>query len=519
MKQHNNIIIVGSGLAALSTAARLTELGKQDISIYALGDGATPYIAAINFVLEDNPYNDTPKQYAEDMMNAGYNINNRILVDLMCNSTVEGYQLLKRWGVKFATEKDKSIKLRHASGSTYPRSLCLTTRLIGEEMINKLTKGLIEQGIEFHTGCECLKILVKNNKVHGITIKNAEGQIQNVYAPIVIAAWGGVGNLFYDSTYPNDICGRTIAIAYEAGAQLVDMEFLEYEPMVVISPDSAKGEPCPTAMLGEGAYLLNSDMERFILNDRPQGEAGAPKTFLNKSIWHQIQIGKGSSNGGVYVDLRHIPKQTLQSYPWFYNRMVSAGVDPSEELIEVGPMAHSLSGGILVDENLQSSIEGLYAVGEAAGSFHGACRLGGNAASQAVLTGLLCAEAIAKEEDIYISEDDFSMLIDYRVNKKVYEKYVPQIKKLASKGLGILRNGKDLAEAQKTLQEMLLDFQLRSDTATYQTALSAFIMVTAALERKESRGCHIRADYPHMDKGFEKQIILSKLPNGEISIS
>ena len=102
-----------------------------------------------------------------------------------------------------------------------------------------------------------------------------------------------------------------------------------------------------------------------------------------------MKEGKGSPNGGVYVDLRHIPEQTLKSYPWFYNRLMAAGVNPAKELIEVGPMAHSLSGGILVDENMQSTVKGLYAVGEAAGSFHGACRLAGIAASQAVLSGAI----------------------------------------------------------------------------------------------------------------------------------
>lgn len=517
MKHQSEIIIVGSGLAALSAAARLYELGKRDVSIYSTAYGATPLVAAINFVLENNPYNDTPKQYAEDMINAGYGINNKTLVNSMCNSTVRGYELLERWGVDFAKEEDGTIKLRHASGSTYPRSLCQTTKLIGVEIVNKLTKGLKEKGIKFNMGCECLKLLVKDNQVRGITIKNKEGQIHNVYAPIVIAAWGGAGVLLGDSTYPNDINGRTIAIAFEAGAKLVDMEFLEYEPMVVITPESAKGEPCPTAMLGEGAYLLNSNMERFILKDRPQGEAGSPKTFLNKAIWQQVKEGKGSLNGGVYVDLRHIPEQTLKSYPWFYNRLMAAGVNPAKELIEVGPMAHSLSGGILVDENMQSTVKGLYAVGEAAGSFHGACRLAGNAASQAVLSGLLCAESIAKQETPVLP-DDSSIPIEYNVDEKVYEKYVPQIKEITSKGLGVFRNGKDLEEAKEKLKDILSSSELKKDTAAHQTALSVLIIVSAALERKESRGSHLRTDYPNIDENLERSIVIYKLSDGDIGI-
>ena len=130
MNERHQVAIAGMGLAALTTAARLTELGITEIALYANGFGGTPYIAAINFVLPDNPYGDTPEQYCEDMIHAGYEIGNRELVQDMARHTVEGYELLRRWGVTFAHNADGSIKLRHVSGHTYPRSLCQTTELI-----------------------------------------------------------------------------------------------------------------------------------------------------------------------------------------------------------------------------------------------------------------------------------------------------------------------------------------------------------------------------------------------------
>lgn len=137
-------------------------------------------------------------------------------------------------------------------------------------------------------------------------------------------------------------------------------------------------------MLGEGAYLLNAKGERFLLQKRPQGEAGAPKSLINRMIWQQVKMGVGSPKGGCWVDMRHLPVQVLQGYPWFYNRIKAAGIDPQHELLEVAPMAHSFSGGVRVDRQYRSSLAGLYAVGEAAGGVHGACRCAGNAASQAV---------------------------------------------------------------------------------------------------------------------------------------
>jgi len=166
MAKKHDVIIVGMGLASLATAARLWELGVKDIGIYTTAYGGTPFIAAINFVLPDNPYNDTTEQYNDDMIHAGYGINNRGLVKEMTDSTMEGYNLLRRWGVEFASNADGTTKLRHLSGHTYPRSLCCTTQLIGVEMVKKLVDGLEEKGIPVHMDHECLHVLTEDGHVH-----------------------------------------------------------------------------------------------------------------------------------------------------------------------------------------------------------------------------------------------------------------------------------------------------------------------------------------------------------------
>jgi len=517
MEEHE-IVIIGSGLAALATAARLTELGKREIAIYSVGWGGTPYIAAINFVLPDNPFGDTPERYAADMLSAGYGIGNESLVKGMCDSTERGYELLKRWGVEFSTEADGTPKRRHASGSTFPRSLCRTTELIGVELVRKLEAGLRKKGVAFHLGSECLRLQVRDGRVHGVVLRSRERDIYAVRAQTVVAAWGGVGNLFGVSTYPQDIKGNTLAMGWEAGAALVDTEFLEYEPMVVLSPQGAVGEPCPTAMLGEGAHLLNSEGERFMLAVKPQGEAGSPKTLLNKEIWKQSAAGKGSEHGGVWADLRHIPISVLKAYPWFYERLVQNGVDPSTQLVEVGPMAHSFSGGILVDEGYESTVGGLYAVGEACGGVHGACRLAGNAASQATISGLLCAEAIATTQTVttaaiqgtasYASPDESGQA--YLVDGKVRSAYLDEIRRVASRSLGVYRNRKELSDARTYLRGLLDSEVLKADEETLQVAQSILVMMDAALAREESRGTHLRTDFPGTNATLAKGSILRK---------
>ena len=504
MSRHHKVAIAGSGLAALAAAARLHELGVRDIAIYAGGLGGTPYIAAINFVLPCNPYGDTPDQYAKDMLAAGYNIGNKKLVYEMANATLQGYELLCRWGVTFAHNEDGSIKLRHVSGHTYPRSLCQTTNLIGVEIEKVMLKKLEEAGIEFHRHAQVVNLLKNTSgKIDGFTVIEENTDPFNVYAPVVVASWGGVGNLLGTSTYPDDVKGNTLGMAKNAGATLVDLEFIEFEPMVMMSPAGAVGEPCPTAMLGEGGYLLNSDGERFLLEVRPQGEAGAPKSLINHEIWKQVAKGKGNPHGGIWVDLRHIDVNILKAYPWFYNRLIQSGCDPKTELLEVGPMPHSFSGGIRIDSNYESDVPGLYAIGEACGGIHGACRCAGNAASQATLSGLLCAEGIMRTGELGRKVDEHP--VKYARDDSVRAKYLGELQKIAGHALGVYRNGTDLESALNSTSAIISAPDTPKDDLTAQTALAIHLIAKAALNRKESRGTHNRTDFPEQNPEYERE--------------
>lgn len=505
MTDRCQVAIAGMGLSALTAAARLVELGVEGIHVYADGFGGTPYIAAINFVLPDNPYGDTPEQYCRDMLEAGYRIGNPDLVKAMTARTLDGYELLCRWGADFARNEDGTIKLRHVSGHTYPRSLCQTSQLIGKELLSVMIPKLEAAGVRFYRNCRVVELLTRDGAMEGFTVQGPEG-LRQVYAPVVVAAWGGVGNLLGRSTYPGDIRGNTLGMAKKVGAVMIDMEFLEFEPLVVLDPPGAAGEPSPTAMLGEGGYLRNADGERFLLRVRPQGEAGASKSLINREAWKQIQQGKGSPHGGVYLDLRHIDRAVLQSYPWFFDRLMNAGCDPNLQQIEIGPAPHSFSGGIRIDENYASNIQGLYAVGEACGGIHGACRCAGNAGSQAALSGMLCAEGIVRTArwDRPLPE----LPIAFRCDESVRAELWPRLQKICADALGIWRDGPAMEAALDTVDKILNGPDAGKDTFTEQSALSVRMILEAALNRKESRGVHNRLDYPETDPAYEREFTI-----------
>lgn len=503
-------IIIGRGLAGLTAAMRLTELGVTDILLAGQGLGGTPAIAAINFVLPENPAGDTPHAYVEDMITAGYGLGNRELVEDMARRSADAYALLVRAGVQFACQKDGTLVFRRLSGHSCARSLCQTNGLIGKQMAQVLQKRLMQRGVTF-TDRVCVRLLSDGERVYGVTLLDEKhfNQLDNVYAPVVIAAWGGVGRLFEHSTYPADVNGRTIAMAYNAGAELVDLEFVEYEPMVVVAPAGVVGEPCPTAMLGEGAYLLNAKGERFLLQKRPQGEAGAPKSLINRMIWQQVKMGVGSPKGGCWVDMRHLPVQVLQGYPWFYNRIKAAGIDPQHELLEVAPMAHSFSGGVRVDRQYRSSLAGLYAVGEAAGGVHGACRCAGNAASQAVVSGMICAETVANSGEVYVQLNR-RFPCEHRIEPSIFERYAPRIREVATRGLSVYRSKASLTEALTELETIQTERPVQLDGATSDLCLTVRLLLRAALARRESRGVHLRIDAPDMSDAFAHSLVWGK---------
>lgn len=502
MKRHS-VIIVGAGLSGLTAACRMIENGQKDIALVRAGSGGTPYIAACNVVLPDSPDHDSLEQYCSDMRAAGYEINDPAIVEAIGRGSSEALALLERWGVQFSAGDGYRYRLRRLSGSACPRSLCRTDMLLGAHMENTLAARLAQAGVCFYDNTTCLRLLKDSAGIAGVAVMQ-NGKAFALYSRCVLAAWGGVGNLFSETTYPADIDGRTLAMGFEAGARLIDLEFLEFEPMVCQIP-GARGEPCPTAMLGEGGYLRNAQGERFLLQYRPQGEAGAPKTLINNAIARECREGRANRDGSVYVDLRHISPERLKLYPWFYERLLAAGLDPHRELIPVGPMAHSHSGGLETDAAGRTNIPGLYAAGEAAGGAHGACRMAGNACTQAAVSGLLAADAIAAEAPP--AYEGAELPFAWRRDDAVFNVWGERVREIVWTYINRERTEYGLQTAIDALRGCIQS--AAGDDRTVQLALSALLMAAAAKERCESRGTHYRADFPQKEASYQCGIRLS----------
>jgi len=507
-----DLIVIGSGLAGLVTALRIAEESeKMKIAIISRANGATPYITVLNAVAESNLWGDSEEQYINDMLQAGYFINDKKLVVKMCRETLRCIDFLLKWNINFSKGSDGKFLRRHASGSSYPRSLFQEPDILGKQIIFKLKEHLLnKKEVYILENKICRNLLVKDGKIFGATIEDfCDSSVINLFAPVVVAAWGGIGNLFLDSTYPSDIDGTNLSIAYEAGVSLVDLEFIEFEPLVIKWPEQIKGIICPTSILGDGAHLLNSKREQFILKHYQKEEAGCKKTVLNKAIWQEIKEKRGSEHGGIYIDLKNIPTKALNTYPWFYNKILKEGVDPEKVFLEVAPVAHSHSGGIRVKEDYQTNVDGLYAVGEAMGGTHGADRLAGNAATQALVSGILGAEEILGREHRNIPNSNVKIHKIQR-NKKVYKKVVPKVKNIVKKIIGIEREENILIEGIKELKQILNSREISDDDYSYKITLSSLLIAQSCLIRKESRGNHFRSDYPNIDKDWQCSIEIKK---------
>ena len=511
-----DILVLGGGFSGTRAAVAARETGAV-VGHAFLARGASPYVIGANVPLGAVDSRDCPEQYITDMLEGGYHLNDRRLLKALAENSVAAFEDLVRIGVPFAKNESGYLQ-RHLSGNLYPRSVYVPQG-VGKGVLEHLSRRSEEIGVRTWAGYRGIALLQDQGAVVGALMADRRsGTILAVHAGAVVLAMGGIGQIYSDSTYPTDVASDAYALALEAGATLIDMEFVQFEPVVIVDPEGCRGMEMPTAMLGDGAQLLNAQGERFMFRYNPEhGEKKIEKARMSLCIQQEIDEGRGLEGGTVLFDTTTVPVDKLESYVSHCKRLRASGLEPRERGPLVRPAAHSQMGGVAIDADGQTGIAGLYAAGEASGGIHGASRLAGNGGGETMAMGWLVGRAAARSpskpkvkdwtavhaaalKDFLPAADGSAQLIPDQIKHDIRDT-MSQCAGLYRTAAG-LNDGLNrialLAEQAARLPATTLEDALQARSCR-NMALVASLVLQSALARTESRGAHQRRDFPARD--------------------
>ncbi|MBQ8231412.1 MAG: FAD-binding protein [Lachnospiraceae bacterium] len=506
-----DILVIGGGLAGRRCAEEASK--KCKVILISDGSGASPYVHGINVPLFAE---DTVECFIEDTMRSGRYQNKKELVKVLCEESI-------RLTEEFSFDKKNGeYVLLQPLGAAYPRVAGIQGRT-GVHVLNSINRD--PKFTELHHVRAMRLICEKAKDAANKTDRSDAGRVTGAYcfdtvkkewflieAKAVVLACGGFGGIFPFSTNSPDIGGEGIAMAYEAGARLLDMEFIQYEPSVAVWPPKLKGKSVITTMLYEGAVIRNGNGERFM-------DERVDKDVLSKIIYQEINSGKGTKNGGVYYDMTGVGAEMLhEKYEDYYRRYASVGIDISKEPVEIAPGPHTTMGGIEIDEKCCTNVQGLFACGEVTGGLHGANRLGGNAGLEILVFGKIAGKSAA-EYAAAVKEVEWERCPTDEMNfdRTAFDdtSYRKLLEDALVKGLNVVRNESDMKSALAVMEQIMLATHDRKGCFTarrlYCDALTAYLALTAATTRKQSIGSHVRADESKENRRY--RIILQNKNN------
>ena len=485
---------------------------------------------------------DTKEAFAMDMFEEGKYMNNEEVVLAHCSNAAEYIKELADWGMKITG-------LTQSPGHRYPRGIIST----GRSMMAALKKGVQQYDIKFMENTMITNVLISKGKVAGaVGIDIRTGEFIVIKSKAVILATGGAMRIYPITTAPEELTGDGIIMAYEAGAELVDMEFPMFLPACLYWPESMLGVDLPYIFStgGVNGWWLNRFGERFMTKwDPVRMEIGTTRDIASIAQHAEILAGRGGPHGGIWVSLKHQPQEILDysalNMPWWHNFIYGGfnlhdfNMDPRNVAYEVGPASHYWNGGIKINAKGETCVSGLYAAGEAQGGTMGANRLSGNAVTECLVFGALAgknaAEYVRNCKSVEINEDDISIYrnrifrpLELKDGVDVYETR-KKIQELAFTYAGPIRDNKGLTTCIRELSEVkknLIPNQVtqakgkvynREWIAALENSCLAQILeivVEASLLREESRGAMYRRDYPQTDnEKWLKNIIVKRKEN------
>ncbi|MCL4744268.1 MAG: FAD-binding protein [Burkholderiaceae bacterium] len=518
-----DVLVVGDGMAGLMAALHAHRRGARTL-IVGLGGGASNWLQGVNVALGHADDRDSVATHTGDILEEGRGVGD----PLLARDTAEGapavFSELVELGVDFARDSGR-FRQRHASGSTYPRCCYVPGMMWGPKARRIVRRKLGAGGVRFER-LNVVGLLADAARVHGaIAVARNDSRPVLIRAPAVVLANGGVGRVYAHSTYPTDVWGASYSLAFRAGAELSDLEFIQFEPLVAFRPDNLRGYVIPTTLFGDGATLRDRDGVRFLLESRPQGEAGIGKEDLVLAMAEMARQDRAGAHGAVWLDARGVPRPILESYPWLHAFLLRRRIDLTQQMVEVLPAAHTCLGGVRVRLDRRTSLEGLFAAGEASTGVHGAGRLAGGSGTDVIVSGSRSGEGAAAAictpapwsvlESLYGARFASSGAMQPCATRDAPHKLLREAREIMALAAGIWRDASAMSSALDRIAEMFsvvepmgpvhpADARIR---IADQLMVSGMVLASA-LARRESRGAHQRTDFPAMDPGLARSLPL-----------
>ena len=551
----HDVLIIGAGGAGLRAAiealARGATVGVVCKSL--LGKAHTVMAeGGIAAAMANVDASDDWRTHFRDTMRGGKFLNNWRMAQIHAQESPERVRELEQWGALFDRTPSGDILQRAFGGHTFKR-LCHVGDRTGLEMIRTLQDRGVHLGIDVYMECTVSRLLKDGDRVAGaFAYWREQGRFVVFKAKSVVIATGGIGKAWPITSNSWEYTGDGMTLAYQAGAELMDMEFVQFHPTGMVWPPGVQGLLVTEAVRGEGGILRNKLGERFMERYDPKKMELSTRDVVARAIYTEVKEGRGTPHGGAYLDISHKPAEYVKrKLPSMYHQFLElADVDITQTPMEVGPTCHYMMGGIKVEaDTAQATVPGLFAAGEAAAGLHGSNRLGGNSLSDLLVFGRRAGSAAAEQagkveapviDADQIREAEREMLAPFErtEGESAYEVH-RDLQDAMQKNVGIFRVQEDLQVGLAAIEKLseraakvrvdgsrLFNpgWHLARDLTSMLTVTKAVALSAAA--RRESRGAHSRIDYPEYDEAWGKQnniisrdgdeMRLSQSPTGEM---
>jgi len=522
----HDVIVIGAGGAGLRAAIEASELGARTAVICKSLLGKAHTVMAeggVAAALGNVDEADSWEQHFQDTISAGKYLNNWKMAELHAKEAPERVRELERWGGVFDRTPAGKMSQRAFGGHTYSRLVHIGDRT-GLELLRTLQDRCVHEDVDVFMECTITHLLKSEGRVCGaFGYWRATGTFVVFRARAVVLASGGLGKCYEVTSNSWECTGDGQALAYEAGGELIDMEFVQFHPTGMVWPSGVAGLLVTEAVRGEGGVLRNIEGERFMERYDPGRMELSTRDVVSRAIYTEIKEGRGTERSGVYLDVSHLPPETVKSrLPSMYSQFMDlAGVDITKEPMQVAPTCHYMMGGIKVDaDTAATSVEGLYAAGECSGGMSGATRLGGNSLSDLLVFGKRAGTAAAEyartakpgtvdPAEVEAAEAEMTAYLSGNGDGDPYELHA-DLQRTMQSHVGIFRDEEGLVTAVseiEALKERARSLGVRETGRRFNPGwhlcadvrnllICAEAIARAALTRTESRGAHSRLDFP-----------------------